>query len=55
MANKYKPYWSVSLNKERLADRFSVNQLEKIGRKHGIEVDKRLKKETIVDKIYEVL
>ena len=52
--NKYKPYLSVSMNKELLMEK-SPKDLEKIGRKHGIELDKRKKKETLVDELYVVL
>ena len=49
--SKYKPYLSVSMNKELLMEK-SPKDLEKIGRKHGIELDKRKKKETLVDELY---
>jgi len=52
--NEYKPYWSMSLNKERLME-LDTKALEKIGRKHGLELDKRKKKETLVDELYVVL
>ena len=52
--SKYKPYLSVSMNKEILMEK-SPKDLEKIGRKHGIELDKRKKKETLVDELYVVL
>tara|TARA_R100000656_G_scaffold33658_1_gene28939 strand:+ start:1446 stop:1622 length:177 start_codon:yes stop_codon:yes gene_type:complete len=52
--SKYKPYLSVSMNKELLMEK-SPKDLEKIGRKHGIELDKRKKKETLVDELYDVL
>ena len=52
--NKHKPYWSVSMNKALLMEK-SPKELEKIGRKHGIELDKRKKKETLVDELYVVL
>ena len=52
--SKYKPYISVSMNKEFLTEK-SPKDLEKIGRKHGIELDKRKKKETLVDELYVVL
>ena len=52
--NEYKPYWSTSLNKEKLMER-TPKELEKIGRKHGLELDKRKKKETLVDELYVVL
>ena len=52
--SKHKPYLSVSMNKELLMEK-SPKDLEKIGRKHGIELDKRKKKETLVDELYAVL
>ena len=52
--NPHKPYLSVSMNKELLMEK-SPKELEKIGRKHGIELDKRKKKETLVDELYVVL
>ena len=52
--SKHKPYLSVSMNKELLMEK-SPKELEKIGRKHGIELDKRKKKETLVDELYDVL
>ena len=52
--SKYKPYLSVSMNKELLMEK-SPKDLEKIGRKHGIELDLRRKKETLVDLLYDVL
>jgi hypothetical protein len=54
MSNKYKPYWSASLNKELLME-LDAKALEKIGRKHGVELDKRKKKEKLVDELYVVL
>ena len=54
MSNKYKPYMSMWLNKRELME-LSSKKLEKIGRKHGIELDRRRKKETLVDQLYEVL
>ena len=53
-ASEYKPYWSVSLNKEKLMEK-TPNELEKIGRKHGLELDTRKKKETLVAELYAVL
>ena len=52
--SKHKPYLSVSMNKALLMEK-SPKDLEKIGRKHGIELDKRKKKETLVDELYVVL
>ena len=52
--SSYKPYLSVSMNKELLMEK-SPKDLEKIGRKHGIELDKRKRKETLVDELYVVL
>jgi len=52
--NKDKPWISATLNKEFLMEK-SPKELEKIGRKHGIELDLRRKKETLVDLLYDVL
>ena len=52
--SSYKPYLSVSMNKELLMEK-SPAELEKIGRENGIELDKRKKKETLVDELYVVL
>ena len=49
--NPNKPYWSVSMNKALLMEK-SPKELEKIGRDNGIEIDKRKKKETLVDEVY---
>lgn len=54
MSNKYKPYWSESLNKEELM-KLNPKQLEKIGRKHGIDLDRRKTQEHLVDTLYKVL
>ena len=52
--NKHKPYVSVSMNKALLMEK-SPKELEKIGRANGIELDKRKKKETLVDELYVAL
>jgi len=54
--NKYKPYWSKSMNKEFLMAKSST-ELEKIGRKQNppIELDKRMKREKLVDLLYDAL
>ena len=54
--SKYKPYLSVSMNKELLMEK-SPAELEKIGRKQTppVELDKRMKKETLVDLLYDAL
>ena len=52
--SSYKPYLSVSMNKELLMEK-SPKELEKIGRANGIELDKRKKKESLVDELYAVL
>ena len=44
----------MSLNKEKLMEK-TPDELEKIGTKHGIDLDKRKKKETLVNELYEVL
>ena len=54
--NKHKPYWSVSMNKALLMKK-SPAELEKIGRKQNppIELDRRKKKESLVDELYDAL
>ena len=52
--SEHKPFISDSLNKEVLMEK-SPKELEKIGRANGIELDKRKKKETLVDELYVVL
>ena len=54
--SSFKPYLSVSMNKELLMEK-SPKELEKIGRKQNppIELDKRMKKETLVDLLYDAL
>ena len=52
--SKYKPWISATLNKQFLMEK-SPKELEKIGRKHGIELDLRRRKETLVDLLYDVL
>lgn len=47
----YKPFWSKTLNKEELMKLTDV-QLERIGRKHNIELDRRRTKESLVDTLY---
>ena len=54
MANKYKPFWSAQLNKLELM-KLDTKKLEKIGKQHNIELDRRKRKETLVDELYEVL
>ena len=54
MKNKYKPYFSESLNKELLMERSTI-ELEKIGKKFKIDLDRRVKKSTLVDQLYKVL
>ena len=54
--SEYKPYLSVSMNKELLMEK-SPKELEKIGRKQNppIELDLRMKKTTLVDLLYVAL
>jgi len=55
MKKKFKlPFWSKQLNKEYLME-MSKADLEKIGHDNGLELDKRLKKETLADQVYAVL
>ena len=48
--NKLKPYWSKTLNREHLMKMTKV-QLEKLARKDGVELDRREKKESLVEEI----
>ena len=52
--SEHKPFISEPLNKEVLMEK-SPAELEKIGRKHGIELDKRKRKTTLVDEVYDAL
>ena len=52
--SEWKPYISNSLNKEELM-KLDSKKLEKIGREHGIELDRRRTKESLVDSLYQVL
>ena len=52
--SSYKPYLSVSMNKELLMEK-SPKELEKIGRTYGLELDLRKRKSTLVDELYHVL
>jgi len=55
MAKKYKfPWMSEWLNRREL-EAMTTAKLEKIGRQNGIELDKRLKKEKLVEMVYWVL
>ena len=55
MTKKFKlPYISEMLNREFLME-MSKADLEKLGRANGIEIDKRLKKQTLANKVYAVL
>jgi hypothetical protein len=47
-------YWSEMLNKQDLM-KLSDKKLEQIGRQHNIELDRRKRKETLVNELYEVL
>jgi hypothetical protein len=51
---KYKPYISNSLNKEELM-KLDSKKLEKIGREHGVELDRRRTKESLVNTLYQHL
>ena len=52
--SEHKPFISATLNKEVLMEK-SPKELEKIGRKNGIELDLRRKKQTLVDEVYDAL
>jgi len=48
--NKLKPYWSKTLNREHLMKMTKV-QLEIAARKSGVELDRREKKEALVEQV----
>ena len=52
--SEWKPYISEMLNKAELM-KLDSKKLEKIGRKHNLELDRRKRKETLVDELYQVL
>lgn len=53
-SSKYKPYLSESRNKQALM-RLDKKKLEKIGREHGVELDRRRTVEYLVDNLYPYL
>ena len=53
-SSKYKPYLSETLNKQALK-RLDKKKLEKIGREHGVELDRRHSIERLVDNLYPFL
>jgi len=55
MSNKYKPYWSRSMNVDFIIENFTKAQLEKKARRHGIELDKRKSLKNLVEQCYDVL
>jgi len=57
MSNKYKPYYNLFgnfWNKEHLMKMTKI-ELQKAGRENGIELDRRRKKETLVELLLDVL
>ena len=55
MSNKYKPFWSRSMNVDFITENFSKVQLEKKARRHGIELDKRKSMKNLIEECYDVL
>jgi hypothetical protein len=55
MPKKYKLLWMSEWLNRRELESLSVSRLETIGRQNGIELDKRLKKEKLVELVYWVL
>ena len=53
--NKFKPYISVSMNKEYIMDNWSKEAFEKAMRKYGVEIDKRKSMTRLVEENYDVL
>ena len=52
--SEWKPYISEMLNKAELM-KLDSKKLEKIGREHGVELDRRRTKENLVNTLYEHL
>ena len=53
--NKFRPYISVSMNKEYIAQEFTKEQLEKSMRKLGVELDKRKSMARLIEENYDIL
>ena len=53
--NKFKPYISVSLNKEYIEEHWTKEAFEKAMRKYGVEIDKRKSMTRLLEENYDIL
>jgi len=53
--NKFRPYFSASMNKEYMRDNFTKASLERALRSKGVEIDKRMALVRIIEENYDVL
>ena len=55
MSNKFKSFYSKSLNIEFVKDNFTKASLERSLRLHGVEIDKRKSMTRLVKENYDIL
>jgi len=55
MSNKFKPFYSKSLNIEFVKDNFTKASLERSLRLQGVEIDKRKSMTRLVKENYDIL
>ena len=53
--NKFRPYFSASMNKEYMRDNFTKASLERALRSKGVEVDKRMAMKNLIEDCYDIL
>jgi len=53
--NKFKPYISVSMNKEYIEENFSKSTLERSMRRQGVELDRRKSIKRLIEENYDLL
>ena len=53
--NKFRPYISVSMNKEYIESNWTKEAFEKAMRKYGVEIDKRKSMTRLVEENYDLL
>ncbi len=53
--NKFKPYISVSMNKEYIEETWSKPAFEKAMRKYGVEIDRRKSMARLIEENYDIL
>ncbi len=55
MSNKFKPYWSRSLNETFIIENFTKKSLERSLRLQGVEIDKRKSMKRLLSENYDIL